>query len=692
MRIQIKVLLLFIGLISMNPLISFSQKAPAWFSKGSIDKYPTVQYFVGVGSGNSPEAAAQNARSEVVSQLRVTIESKTEMISTEVTKNSDISYSSMFENAITTTVNETVSGVQIVERDQAGDEFFAFAALNKSSFLSGLESELKTMEESITKLIDDAKRFSTNGKIVAALDNYGSALQQIPKFYSDKSLFDGVSKLDYPGNPEFSVSNIESELRDLLGAIQIEIISGNRQTAKSGEPLAQPIRFKVLYRYRGQEVGLRSVSVKAFYENNNVIDRVITDAAGEAMILAEAVPPKRGDRGEIFLEPILSNLPGEFRKYTQNSRTSARYEISDQLPIILAVDIKDKDGNSLDRVNDKVTRSLERLGHTIMSDAPLVLDGVVEVIEKRKVTGLGSPKTLVRAELSTKLKIASSDEVIGTFSSVEKGLSTQGEKAAMVSAYNRMKINRRDFSEFVARSSKKLESVFGDRSKKYLEEGKSLFADEKYQQAIEVLKLVVYGQDYVREARDLMNKCMTNLTSSMSGAMAGYMLKERIVFGQFEQGEMLSKFGESVVVKGNDEQESYASVFKDAAELKIDLPEGDESIAVDVRAKVSVNNRINQQFSIVADGIKSTFTFNQGYYRRASFGTTKKDIDRIREINWDNYGSNLIRFVIEKEAIKTFLNGNFFGAKKIESMPKNASLVLKLDQNDAIYEIKIGTK
>jgi hypothetical protein len=518
-------------------------------------------------------------------------------------------------------------------------------------------------------------------------------MQQIPKFYADKSLYDALSETPYTMTDDFAVSDIESELRNLLSSIQIDVTEGNRQQAQAGQPLPSPIQFTLLYRYRGREINLSGVTVKASYKDGPTIDRVATDQNGQASILAEAVPPARGNRGEIELEPVLSNLPFGFRNYTRNAGTTVRYEISDQLPLILSVDIRDKEGNQLDRVNDKVARSLERLGHTVVDDAPLNLEGTVEVIESRDVSTMGKTQTLVRAELSSQLKVAATGEVIGSFQSVEEGLSTKGERAAMTSAYNRMKIDRRDFSDFIARSSDKLSSIFGDRSKEYLEQGKQLLNEEKYQEAVKSLKMVVYGQEYVRQARDLMREALSHMNGNMEGSMmAGYTIQKRITFDQYGQGDMLKDFGESVVAKGSGKDEKYAAVFKDGGTLSIELPDQSQNIAIKVRAKLAVQNSVNQRYSFEGDGLSSSMVFNQGYYRKATFGSTTKDLDQIRELSWDNYGANSLVFTIEDNVIKAYVNGKFFGADEVDSIPAQKQLVLSLDQNDAVYEILIGTK
>ncbi|MGM0589428.1 MAG: LPP20 family lipoprotein [Bacteroidota bacterium] len=673
---------------------SWAQKAPNWYDRGSLPDYPQSQYITGVAAASSPEAASDRVSKEIAEQIRVNIQSTTESVQKEVMTNNSAAFQETFESAVTSTVNETISGIEVVRQSESSGTFYVFGVLDKNKYLNSLRGRLDNQKKSIRTLVDEADQFASNGKIVAAIDNYSSAMEQIPKFYSDKSLYDALSDTPYPLAQQFAVSDIESELRNLLSNIEIDVISGNRQTGMSGEPLSEPINFKLLYRYRGNEVTLSGVTVKASYKDGATIDRVATDQNGEASILAEAVPPSRGDRGEIELQPMISNLPYGYREYTRNAGTSVIYTVSDQMPLILAVDIRDDEDEPLDRVNDKVARSLERLGHTVVDDAPLKLDGTVSVVESREVETMGKSQTLVRAELSTKIKVAATGEVIGTFATVEEGLSTSGEKAAMRSAYNRMRISRRDFSDFVARSSNKLESIFGDRSKEYLEEGKQLMEQEQYKAAVEKLKMVTYGQSYVREARDLMREALGHMSTNMAGnsPMAGYNVQKMITFDEYGQGDFAKEYGESVVIKGSAEEEKHASVFKDNGEFSLELPSKSENMAVQIRAKVANSNSLNQRLSIDSDKFSASMIFNQGYYRKATFGSTTKDLDSIRELEWDNYGANVILFTIEKDVIKAYVNGKFFGAKEVDSTSGKKVLKLSLGQDDAIYGITVGTK
>ena len=680
-------LLLFI------PLLVYAQKAPDWYTEGSLIKYPKEMYITGVGAGETRDAATNAATEAIAKQLRVDIESKTESVTREIVRGDETAFMERFESAIETTVDETVTGAQVVKEAQEGDTHYAFAVLDKSKFLNSLREQLSKQEETVNNLVNEARKLVEEGKIVAAADNYGSAQEIIPKFYSDKTLYDAISNTPYELKNQFSVEDIDAELRDLLSYVDIEVTSGQRQQAKAGEPLPGPIEFMVRYRKRGKEIPLSDVIVTASYEKGQSITRVKTDENGKAAFLAEAVPPEYGDRGKIELKPWISSLPSSAAGYMRNASTVVRYSVSSQMPLMMSVDIKDENGEPLPAVNDKVTRSLERLGHTVQDNAPLKLKGTVRVIERSDVETMGETQTLVRAQMDAKLTITSSGEVVGSFSNEEKGLSSRGEQAAMKSAYNRMDINKREFSQFLARSEDKLSSIFGNVSKEKLAEGKKLYEAEKYREAIDALRQVVYGEELVQEARDLMKKALAKIqgTSSFtygnSESPAGEMPADKALeFGQYSDGDLLKQYGNQVVVKTDEFGNKFATVFKNGALFEVNLPQNQE-IEVTIVAKIHPERNALQSFALVSDRYEAEMIFNKSWYRRIEFGSTLKDIDQEDQYKWDNEGKNRIRFQVTGNTVKGYINYKFFGARQIEGIGSSTRLRLKLHQNDAIYRI-----
>ena len=152
-----------------------AQTAPDWFTSGSLPSYNKEMYLTGIGSGSNPDAATNIASNDIAEQIRVNIKSTTKLVQKEVVNDESSSFSERFQSAVTSSVNETINGIEIVKQQKSGDTHYAFAALDKSKYLNSLRGKLQKQENSINTLIKEARQFSEKGKIVAAIDNFSSA-------------------------------------------------------------------------------------------------------------------------------------------------------------------------------------------------------------------------------------------------------------------------------------------------------------------------------------------------------------------------------------------------------------------------------------------------------------------------------------------------------------------------------------
>jgi hypothetical protein len=158
---------LFISFISFiwGSTAVLAQQTPDWYNTGKLSGYSSPQYITGVAAGPSPEAANDNASKEIAEQIRVNIESTTQLVQKEVVHNDESVFNEMFKSAVTSTVNETISGIEIAEQEKVGDTYYAFAALDKDKYLASLRGRLDNQLTSIQTLLDEAQRFTDNGKL-----------------------------------------------------------------------------------------------------------------------------------------------------------------------------------------------------------------------------------------------------------------------------------------------------------------------------------------------------------------------------------------------------------------------------------------------------------------------------------------------------------------------------------------------
>jgi len=175
------------------------------------------------------------------------------------------------------------------------------------------------------------------------------------------------------------------------------------------------------------------------------------------------------------------------------------------MSVAFDVFIEDEDGKRLPKVEQKITKSLEKIGYRVSDDAELALNGTVSIIEENEVQGKNGPVVQLKAELSLLLLAKSVNEIVGSFTSTFVGLG-KNQKESLKKAQNKMKIKKKALSEALADSEEFLVEVLGRKSDKYLKEAKTLYNQNKITQAISSLAKVTYGENQIREARELIKK------------------------------------------------------------------------------------------------------------------------------------------------------------------------------------------
>ncbi len=485
-------------------LISVSQVlmagAPRWFGQ-EITGYSTSRYFVGEGEGSSSSEAIARAQEAVASQLRVAIESQVNSYVSEVSDNDRTELQESFSSQITTTVNETVQGIKVIKREKVKGKHYVSVALNKAKYLAGMRVEIEQLWSKISRLIRDARDLVDDGKIFTALENYTDAQPFIPPFYVKKSFYDALSDSPYRVNEFITVEGIISEVRKLIKGIDLDVTQGNNQTGNTGGLLPSAIVIESLFKKK--DIAIPNLPLKVKYEDGT-IERVSTDDDGQAEIWTTATCMS-GDRGKIEVGLDLFKLPKLYKKYFMSVSTTAKFKCSNDMSVAFDVFIEDENAKRLPKVEQKITKSLEKIGYRVSKDAELALNGTVAIIEENEVQGKNGPVVQLKAELSLLLVAKSVNETVGSFTSTFVGLG-KNQKESLKKAQNKMKIKKKDLSEALADSEEFLIEVLGRKSDTYLKEAKALYNQNKITQAIGYLAKVSYGESQIREAKELIKK------------------------------------------------------------------------------------------------------------------------------------------------------------------------------------------
>jgi len=489
-----------------------SAQIPRWFGQSKLPEYSATNYYTGVGEGNTFADAQSDAQAAIASQLRVTIESTVETFVQELETDDRATYVEMFKKTTKSAVNETINGIEIVKTEKVGNRYYVFAALNKTRFLAGLEAELDQLLEQVSKLVRDARNSIKEGKIFVALENYAEAQEYVVQFYTKKAFYDALSPVPFFMIETITLSDTVSEIRLILSGVNIEVIGGDKQSAKAGTLLRDPIVFEVTYMEAGTEkkIPIPNMPITIKYEDGTVIERGSTNQEGQLETYVTALPIT-SKYGKVYARPNLVQLPPVYKKYLKKAEGSARYSTLEVTPIAFTLTIRDEMGHRLPKVEHKIARSIEKLGHIISDNAEVALDGSVSIIETKGVEGSGGLQHLVTSELSLLMVLKSTGDEVASFTANGNGLSQKSEKEAIEASYRKLNIKKKELAEMLSRAEDELKRVFEQKSAEYLKNSKILYAQGNLREAIKTLALVTHGDAQVDEATKLIKTIKAEL-------------------------------------------------------------------------------------------------------------------------------------------------------------------------------------
>ena len=470
---------------------------PKWFGK-ELPAYPSSNYFIGEGIGADYSEALANAQTEIASQIRIGIESQLTLSVSEVSDNDKSELKESFDSEIKTSVNETIQGIIIVKKEKKKQKYYVAATLDKEKYLAGLRVEIDQFWNQINHLIIDARGFENNGKLFSALDNYSDAMPYLPPFYVKKSFYDSLSDIPYTIAEFITVDGIISEIRKLINKIDLKIVEGGNQTGRSGSILPKPIVIEAKFSKRDYPIS--GLPLKVEYDDGST-EKMITDESGKAEIWPMAYCGD-ANKGKVHILLDHYKFPSVYKKYFINVNIQSKYNCTDKVPISFSVYVEDEEKNRLEKVEKKLTKSLEKIGYTVLKDADLRLNGSVAVIEENEIQGKSGPMVQLKAELSLLMVAISTGETVGSFTSNFVGLGENRDKS-LEKAYNKMKIKDKELTKALSSSEEILRNILTEKSIQSFEEGQKLYQQTKLDEAISALAQVSYGDEQIKEAKTL---------------------------------------------------------------------------------------------------------------------------------------------------------------------------------------------
>lgn len=484
--------------------VCFAQKTPGWFGQNELPGYPVKYNYTGVGEGTTFAAAQSNAQAAIASQLRVTVGSTVETFVQDMETDDRSAYLEVFRQSTKSTVNETVKGIEIVRNQKVKNSYYVFAVLNKARFLAGLKVELDQLWGRTIKLVRDARNYVNEGRIFVALENYTDAQEFVVPFYTKKAFYDALSPVPFFISETVTISDMVSEIRGILTGVNIEVVSGNKQSAKAGTLLREPVTFHVYYKKAGtdKKISIPNMPLTVKYEDGTVIERGSTNQNGIVETYVTAIPITT-KYGKVYARPNLVRLPSVYKKHLKKAEGVSTYSIVDNVPIAFSLIIHDEGGSRLPKVENKITKSIEKLGYTISENSELTLDGTVDVISEKEVEGTKGIQYMVTSELSMFMIVKSTQEKVASFTSEGKGLSPKNQQKAIEASHRKLNIKKKNLAGMLSEAEEQLERVFELKAVENLNKGKTLYDQGKLTESIGSLALVTHGEEHVKEASGL---------------------------------------------------------------------------------------------------------------------------------------------------------------------------------------------
>ncbi|MBP8116153.1 MAG: DUF4384 domain-containing protein [Nitrospira sp.] len=235
-------------------------------------------------SSVSQEDADKSARLDAIKSLEVRVDG-VDRTSQQETSASGFSYS--ISSEVVETVHITVSGLEILQRhtDPCGPHYYALARLDRDQAVHAWHVDLKALDEQRGELSRQAATAQEQGEMLRALELWHQALE------ADATAEQLDRRLRYLAPQQVGgesgaarVEQTRQRMTALLTSLKLVKVSGDRQRAKPGKPLPDPLTVQVVSTFQGQERPLSEIPILFSFEvgQGEVASPLRTDSQGRA--------------------------------------------------------------------------------------------------------------------------------------------------------------------------------------------------------------------------------------------------------------------------------------------------------------------------------------------------------------------------------------------------------------------------
>lgn len=442
MKAKTSILILFLTQISIA-------QVPDWYTSHTAVKYPVNDFIIGVGSASGEkgiEMAKKAALADIVSQMRVQVQSEMKTVNQSFQMNSDEQIYSDFKEQTHTVVTDEITGAEIAETavDQATQTAYALAVLNRDTYCQSVGSELTSGWKQASDLRSTAKDYLAKGRLVEAIQSVQQVRQVIAPLVAKQVLYNAVAKSPFQSDFTFYPDVLQQDIRSFLSEVRIEKAGGDKQQGKIGNNFPQSLLVAVSLMNGTQTVPCVGVSVEFVYDERNSLGQGITDANGYAAINA-AIRPMSGDgiRARLL-------VPGLGREFDKNITASSVNFTWTALPSDkkFTLTINAKSPKIATVMQSKFSTAITKAGYGVVPVADYALTIDVQYGAPGKVTGFSGTVFTVTLNVTATLTETKSNTMRGSTIFTAQGVGTSESEAVEKAAAN-LQLGEKEFGDLL---------------------------------------------------------------------------------------------------------------------------------------------------------------------------------------------------------------------------------------------------
>ncbi len=476
---------------------------PDWYLNHRYRDFIPETHIIGAGAAATEEAAADIAFGNIARQIETEVESTTQYYIASFKEDDKEHIEESFASEIKSVANQQLKGAQIVKTALVDNKRYVLAALEKDHFLRELQDELNRMQAQIEKQRQNSDDLLDEGLVFSALETLMEMNDLYVELSTRAALYTAISGKSYFNAETQTANAVVSDIRKIIGRIEIEKTNGDDQLGKSGTLLSKPLAVRVVYDAPGKdEAGVPNIRLNLSDENDRIIERTHTDPNGAAQFWIYAYGT---GKEKVYVNLDLKRTPSVFKDDLRDVRTIFRYKVSEVSPLKFRVEIRDGKMNRIEAVENAIIESITDVGHHVSSDAPFLFTGKIEPVRTETVNALQGKQYVAETELNMQMKIVKTGSIVGTMNITAKGMD-ESEAEAIKKSYRRLEIDSKKMTRLLKEAGDDFHNLNEELSAEALKIAQNYYMQEKYDLALHELAKVTEGENNIEKAKTLVEE------------------------------------------------------------------------------------------------------------------------------------------------------------------------------------------